>query len=290
MLRPEVDANRANWDERVESHLHAYGAEAFARDSDAVTAVVRDDYEKLSRFLREGSVRGLTLAHLQCHIGTDTLSWARLGAHASGLDFSGEAVAAARQLADRAALPCAFVQSDVTEAPLAFQRTFDVVYTSIGVLPWLHDLTAWAAAVSELLTPGGFFYLRDAHPMLSAIDYGSEEDRLIVSGPYFPTETPMRYDDGTTYADGDVRLSNRVTFEWPHSVSEVVQSLLDAGLILKMLSEERTIPWKALPFLVPTSEGFALPQGSDRLPLTFSLVAQKGSSGKALMSVIPGDC
>jgi 23S rRNA G2069 N7-methylase RlmK/C1962 C5-methylase RlmI len=53
-----------------------------------------------------GDVRGKRVLHLQCHIGLDTLRLARLGAVATGLDFSAVAVNAARR-------PCA---ADWTES------------------------------------------------------------------------------------------------------------------------------------------------------------------------------
>ena len=34
-----------------------------------------------------GDVSGKTLLHLQCHFGQDTMSWSRLGAIATGVDF-----------------------------------------------------------------------------------------------------------------------------------------------------------------------------------------------------------
>ena len=51
--------------------------------------------------------------HLQCHIGTDTVSLARLGASMTGLDFSGPAVGQARSLAARIGADARFVQADV---------------------------------------------------------------------------------------------------------------------------------------------------------------------------------
>src|SRR6266566_4805181 len=47
-----------------------------------------------------GDVRGRSLLHLQCHFGMDTLSWARLGALVTGADYSEEAIAVARSLAE----------------------------------------------------------------------------------------------------------------------------------------------------------------------------------------------
>jgi SAM-dependent methyltransferase len=269
-----LNANRVNWDERVDSHLRAYGADEFVAARDALTGTVREDLRLMAAHLPAGTVAGLTMAHLQCHIGMDTLSWARLGASVTGVDFSEASIVAARELADRAGLDARFVVSDIDGVRRAVPDAFDIVYTSIGVLPWLPRLDTWARAIFDLLTPGGLFFVRDAHPMLNAIDWDSS-DQLILGPPYFESGTPLRYDEGTTYADDDVRLTNSVTYEWPHSLSEILQSLLAAGLEITSFEEHRTIPWQALAALEEGPDGFVLPGSTDRLPLTFSLTARR---------------
>ncbi|BDZ45964.1 class I SAM-dependent methyltransferase [Naasia aerilata] len=271
----EVAANRANWDERVPSHVRAYGAESFAGDSGAISAVVRADAVSLAPHLPGGSVKGLRLIHLQSHIGTDSISWARLGADVVGVDFSRESVQAAHALAARAGVDCRFFECDVVDAARVVGERFDVVYTSIGVLNWLPDLPRWAEAVRDLLAPGGVFFLRDAHPMLNAVAFDSPVDALRLGRPYFGLEGPIRYEDGTTYADPGVRLRSAVTFEWPHSVSDIVQALLDVGLVLRAMDEGTTIPWQALGALVETPRGWVLPGAMDRLPLTLKIVATR---------------
>ncbi|WP_231727597.1 MULTISPECIES: class I SAM-dependent methyltransferase [unclassified Rathayibacter] len=270
-----VEANRVNWDARVSDHLIAYGADAFADDPDANR--VLGDLALMAPHLPGGSVEGLDLVHLQCHIGTDSLSWARLGARVTGTDFSAEAVSAARGLAARAGLEAEFVQTLNDDAPAVLGREFDVAFTSVGVLIWLADLDAWARTIHTLLRPGGLFFLREGHPMMSALAYERDDDLLVVTEPYFPTGEPQRFDDGTTYASDTLIEEHVTTYQWPHSLSEILGSLLRAGLTIVSFDEHTTIPWKALPTLVPTAEGFVLPDGRERLPLMFSVAARKSS-------------
>jgi SAM-dependent methyltransferase len=274
-------ANRANWDERVPAHLVAYDVKGFVSDRSRISSVVQEDLPLMAPHLPGRSPAGLELVHLQCHIGLDTLSWARLGANVTGLDFSPAAVAAARDIAQRAGLPAAFVESDVASAAEVLGRQFDVVYTGVGVLPWLPDLASWARVVGALLRPGGLFHLRDSHPMLNAVDYDSPDDVLRLGQPYFATGRPLRYNHGTTYADANVQLTNAATYEWPHALSEIVQALLDAELRLMAFREHQTIPWQALPHLVPTGNGWGLPADRERLPLMFSVTAARPSENHA---------
>lgn len=271
-----VEANRANWDARVSDHLSAYGAEAFADDPAANW--VLSDLALMAPHLPNGSVEGLDVVHLQCHIGTDSLSWARLGARVTGTDFSGEAITAARGLAARAGLDVEFVQTLNEDAPALLGREFDVVFTSVGVLAWLSDLDSWARTIHTLLRPGGLFFIREGHPMMNALAFERDDDLLVVTEPYFSTGSPLRFDDGVTYASDNLIEDHVTTYQWPHSLSEILGALLRAGLTLLSFDEHTTIPWKALPSLTPTPEGFVLPSGHERLPLMFSVAARKAGS------------
>ena len=271
-----IAVNQRNWDAVVPEHVLAYGVDDFVADPGRITSVVRDDLAALAAHLPGGSPAGLDVAHLQCHIGLDTLSWARLGARVTGVDFSPAATSAARQIAERAGLAARFVDSDVDGAADACQEQFDVVYTGIGALCWLPDLDRWAQVAARLLRPGGVFYVRDAHPVLYALDPHRTDGQLVLTQPYFGG--PARHHaHTTTYAGGAVPDGHADTYEWQHSVGEVVQALLDAGLVLSTLAEHRTIPWRALPQLVRTDAGWALPAGDDRLPLTFAVTARRPS-------------
>ncbi len=272
-------ANRENWDDRVEPHLEGYRVDRFAAEPDRISDVVLEDRPLLEPHLPGGSVAGLRLAHLQCHIGTDTLSWARLGAEVVGVDFSSESIGAARRLADASGLSdrSSFVESTVDEAPAHVGGTFDVVYTSIGVLCWLRDLDAWARTIDALLAPGGVFFVRDAHPLLNALDDERTDDALVVTRPYFANGEPLRYDDPSTYAGAEgARVEHSVTFEWPHSIAEIVRALLGVGLTIVDFAEHRTLPWQALPQMIEEGGAYVLPANRDRLPLAFSVVARKG--------------
>ncbi|MDQ3793524.1 MAG: class I SAM-dependent methyltransferase, partial [Actinomycetota bacterium] len=147
-----LEANRANWDERVPIH-----AEGELYD----VASFKEGQERLRPFelVEVGDVSGKDFIHLQCHFGIDTLSWARRGARVVGLDFSAPAVERARELAAELGLDAKFVQSDVYEAVGSLGgRDFDVVYTGLGALNWLPDIRRWAGVVAELVRPGGYLY------------------------------------------------------------------------------------------------------------------------------------
>ena len=210
-----------------------------------------------------GDLTGLDVVHLQCHIGTDTVSLARLGGRVTGLDFSPGALAVGRDLAARAGLDVTFVESELYGAPdvLGAER-FDLVYTGIGALCWLPDIRRWAETVAALLRPGGRLYLREGHPVLWATDEIGP-GRLELRYPYFERPEPTRFEEAYTYTDGDP-LAEPVGYEWNHGLGEIVQAVLDAGLASTRLVEHDEVDWPAYPWWSRPADGhWRLPDGRD---------------------------
>jgi len=177
----EVAANQANWEARAMLHakFSFYNVDRYVAEPELISGVVEWDRRIL------GDVKGLDMLHLQCHIGTDSLSWARLGARVTGLDFSRESLRAAEELCRRAGAEVTFVQGDVRRAHQLLKRQFDIVYTSVGVLCWLPDIYAWAEAVAACVRPGGRFYIRGGHPLISTFEYGRDDTLLVCRSHYF---------------------------------------------------------------------------------------------------------
>ncbi len=268
------DVNRASWDERVPAHVASagYQVDRFAADPSFLSEVVRFDQPRL------GDISGLRGVHLQCHIGTDTVSLARLGASMTGLDFSAPAVAAARQLATGIGADATFVQGDVYAAPdLLGRGEFGLVYTGIGALCWLPGIRRWAEVVSALLAPGGRLFLREGHPMLWSLADAREDHLLVVQYPYFERPEPNVFDDDGTYVTTDTVFQNTVTHEWNHGLAETITALQDAGLELTALAEHDSAPWEALPGMMEQSEDgeWRLADRPWRLPCTYTLQAVK---------------
>ncbi|TQK19601.1 methyltransferase family protein [Microbacterium sp. SLBN-154] len=262
--------NLANWQDRAALHEEAYGLEAFD-DPEHLSEVASDDLAALLPFV--GTLRGKDLCHLQCHIGTDTVSLARAGARVTALDFSDRALEVAARPAERAGVDVTWVLGDVLEARTHVSGDFDIVYTSVGTIGWLRDLDRWAMQIAALLRPGGLFYIRDGHPMLYTIDEDADDD--LVRHRYFADGTAQMWDDDSTYA-GDGKVAHSRTYEWPHPLSETINSLISAGLRIEKLEEGRVLPWRFSGRMVPVDHGWMWPEGvRDRIPATFTIIARK---------------
>src|SRR5215471_3086073 len=255
--------NRRAWDLRTRAHLESdfYGVASFKEGRLSLRPPEREEL---------GDVRGRSLLHLMCHFGMDTLSWARLGARVTGVDFSEEAIAAARGLAAELDLDARFVQADLYELPDVLDERFDIVVTTYGVLSWLPDLDGWARVIAHFLRPGGTFLIVEIHPFIGLFDEVDGELRLTGSlfdrGP-FESETVR------TYADGrDLPPHAEHNWFWP--VSTVVTALSGAGLRIERLRELPVDVRQRLPSMVRGDDGYWRLPG-DPLPLLFTCVATR---------------
>jgi SAM-dependent methyltransferase len=280
-LRRDVDSatvdealrkNRELWDAWTKIHVGSkfYDVPSFRTGERPIRVA---DYEREE----VGSVDGKTLLHLQCHFGLDTLSWARLGATVTGVDFSEEAVAAARELASEVGVPARFVVSDIYGLPDVLDERFDVVYTSCGVLGWLPDIVSWGRVAAHFVRPGGFLYLTEIHPVAEVFENeGVEPGELRLAYPYWSHAEPLRFEVKGSYADREAPTDGLVEYGWDHSLGEILTSLADAGLRLEFIHEFDFVRWP-VDFLVEGGDRrWRLPEGSKgTLPLFFSLKATK---------------
>jgi SAM-dependent methyltransferase len=266
-----IRENNALWDEWTAIHARSafYDLEAFKQGG------VRLSPEEIAEI---GDVTGRELLHLQCHFGIDTLSWARLGAHVTGADFSERAIDLARSLAVELGFPDArFVRSDLYDLPSVLDGDFDVVYTSRGVLCWLPDIRPWARVVAHFVRPGGTFYMTEVHPVVEAFEpEGVEPGELRLAYPYWEHAAPLSFAVQGSYADPTAQVATAREHSWGHGLGEIVTALAEAGLRIESLREYPFLDWQ-LGFLEPSPDGrFRLPAGTiGELPLSFALRASK---------------
>ncbi|WP_370971567.1 class I SAM-dependent methyltransferase [Amycolatopsis sp. cg9] len=264
--------NKANWDERAQLHAASpdYDFAGFA-DPAHLSAVVRFDRPLL------GDIGGLRAVHLQCHIGTDTVSLSRLGASMTGLDFSGAALAEARKLAEAAGASIDFREANVYDAvEVLGAGEFDLVYTGIGALCWLPSAGRWASVVAGLLRPGGRLFIREGHPMLLSLD--ETADPAVPRYPYFEHAEPLVFDEPGTYVATDRPLTHSVSHSWNHSLGEIITALLDNGLALTAFTEHDSVPWNAIPGQMVHDEAageWRLKDTPSRIAASYTLQAVK---------------
>jgi SAM-dependent methyltransferase len=283
-MRPDLhEQNRLSWNAATTAHNSHKGDQAafFRAGGDTLFP---EELELL------GGVDGLDLLHLQCNSGQDTLSLARRGARATGVDISDEAVRFARELSAGSGVAAAFERADVYDwlaGAGGEGRRFDVVFSSYGAIGWLSDLVAWARGIAGVLRPGGRFVLVEFHP--AAMMLGED---LRPAWPYRTGGTPIHMEEGigdyvagsgegllhgAEYQPGVQDFRNpHPTAEFAWGIADVVTALLEAGLVLEALREW---PYSNGCVLFPgmRQEGrrFYAPPEVPELPLMFGIVARQ---------------
>ena len=258
--------NRELWNELTPIHAGSefYDVEGFKAGKSTLKAI---ELEEL------GNVSGKSLLHLQCHFGLDTLSWARLGARVTGVDFSDRAIVMARSLSKELGIKADFIHSDIYELPETLSSEFDIVFTSYGVLCWLADLRQWGEIIAHFLKPGGTFYMVADHPLTNIFQSSEEDDELKVTYSYFHTPEPVKWASPGTYADTSANVSHPA-YEWTHSLSDVVNALISAKLCIDFVHEFPVCAWQRFPSMEQDEAGWWRLKG-DNIPLSFSLKATR---------------
>nr|WP_321222156.1 class I SAM-dependent methyltransferase [uncultured Psychroserpens sp.] len=257
------EVNRQTWNEKVKIHAKSdmYDLEAFKSGKSSLM---------LYELKALGNVEGKSMLHLQCHFGQDTLSWSRLGAQCVGVDLSDEGITLAKSLNEELKLDASFVCCNVLDTSKYIKDTFDIVFTSYGVIGWLPDLKPWGKMIAERLKKGGVFYMAEFHPIVWMFDY--LDGKAIMKYGYMQDDFIYEEYEGT-YANEESKMISK-EYGWNHGLSEVVNALIDAGLQIDYLNEFDESPYNVLPDLEETKSGNYVTK--DKLyPLIFEIKATK---------------
>ena len=266
MADKQLESNKHLWNTLTRAHLPSdfYDVEGFRAGRNQLLPIEISEV---------GDVRAKSLLHLQCHFGLDTLSWARLGALVTGVDFSERAIESARSLAAESALEAEFICSDIYALQKVLDRQFDIVFTSYGVLGWLPDLGKWARIISHYLKTGGIFYIAEFHPLVYLFNRRSDGADLFVSRSYFSKAEPEKLLGGCDYASG--LKHDLIFYEWQYTLGKVINSLIRAGLRIQFLHEHPECPCSWFPAMKKDPGHRIWRIEGDPIPLTFSIRAIK---------------
>lgn len=263
----KISANQEGFNLRARAHLQSsyYDVERFKQGHNMLRRLEKEEL---------GDVRGKSLLELQCHIGVNSMSLARMGATVTGTDISDEAIDIARGLAEELDLDARFVQANLYDLPTVLDGEFDMVFTGYGTLSFLPDIPQWARVVAQFLKPGGTVTIVEIHPILNLFD--DVDGELRVARSLFQSRQ-MHHEMSKSYADrisDEVSVAKHSIYGWRWTVEEVVNALVGAGLTIERLRE---VPYDArqrLPLMVPDGDhNWRIP--GDPIPLSFACVARR---------------
>lgn len=260
-----LNINKKAWNIKTSMHINSefYDLPSFKKGENTL---------KNAELELLGDMYGKTVLHLQCHFGQDTMSLSRMGAKATGVDFSEEAISSARKLAEELNLNTEFVLADIYDLPIHLQGQFDVVFTSYGVVGWLPDMDKWANIIHKFLKPGGTFVMVELHPAVWMFDNDFEK----ITYSYF-NETQIIETEKGSYADRN-DATEITTITWNHSLAEVMSSLLNQGLQIQTFNEYAYSSYHCLNRMIEDSPGkFILEPFGNKLPMMYAIKAIKPS-------------
>ncbi|TDR20486.1 class I SAM-dependent methyltransferase [Marinicella litoralis] len=251
--------NKHSWNQRVETHFNSdfYDVPGFLAGKTALNEI---------ELAALPDVAGLSLLHLQCHFGLDSLSWARLGAEVTGVDISDAAIQKANELKAKTQLKADFIAADVYSFGESNQQQFDLVYTSYGAICWLPDLVRWAQVISRCLKTGGTFYMAEFHPIID----------LMAGYEYFHRDDPdiSLEDTYTENCDG----SQHEFAVWAHPMGDVINALIKAGLVIESVEEFDYSPYNCFAGMQEKQKGrFYLTHKDHHVPMVYAIKAKKSS-------------
>ncbi|ESU28791.1 Methyltransferase type 12 [Flavobacterium limnosediminis JC2902] len=258
-----LNINKKTWNNKTDVHVTSdfYDTESFLNGKNTLNDI---ELELL------GDVSGKKILHLQCHFGQDTLSLARLGAKATGVDLSDKAIEKAREFNSKLHLDAEFINCDVYDLPNHLEEQFDIIFTSYGTIGWLPDLDKWAKVVSNFLKPGGKFVFAEFHPVVWMFDNDFKE----VFYSYFNME-PIIEDESGTYADREAEISTQ-TVTWNHPLSEVLNAVINNDLEIKSFNEYDYSPYNCFNETEEFETGkFRIKHLGNKIPMVYSLTAIK---------------
>lgn len=256
-------ANKDLWNKRTVVHKDSafYDLEGFKKGKSVLTSIELNEI---------GDVKGKKILHLQCHFGMDSLDWARRGAEVTGVDLSDEAIKEAKKLNNELGLSASFVCCNVYDTSVYVSDLFDIVFTSYGTIGWLPDLKLWAAMIAERLQPGGMFYMADFHPVVWMFD----DDFTHIKYSYENKDVIVVENEGT-YTDRNADIKGK-EYGWNHSISEILNALISAGLRIEFFNEHMYSPYSCFRNMVETEKGKWQIVGMEgKLPMVYSLKAIK---------------
>ncbi|MFR3272425.1 MAG: class I SAM-dependent methyltransferase [Slackia sp.] len=278
-----VNDTLASWNDRA--HVHANGGygdlDALASNSSHITGVAQRDFAVLAPHLPDNRSRACAFCICNAISAPTPFAGIVWAPRKSGVSIFLHIARIRTQARGKANVAVTFVQADVRKAAEALADqcgTFDAIVTSAGTITWLPELTAWAKSIESLLAPGGVFAIRDDHPMLFALD---NSGLSVVQDCFGGTE--VVYEEDSSYVtdpscEGNGgKLTHTVNHNWAHDFQEIIGALLQAGLVLESLHEHDVADWRSLPMLEfdEDDEGWRMPDGLPRIPLTFSIIARK---------------
>jgi 2-polyprenyl-3-methyl-5-hydroxy-6-metoxy-1,4-benzoquinol methylase len=255
--------NKDAWNKKTDVHLVSefYNQPEFLKGKNTLNSIELDLL---------GDIKNKSILHLQCHFGQDTISLSRLGANVTGIDISDNAIDIAKNTAKQLNVNTEFICCNIYDLPKHLNQRFDIVFTSYGTIGWLPDLNKWASIIAQFLKPSGVFVMVEFHPVVWMFD----DNFKNISYNYFNTGAIIENEVGT-YANKASSISQQCVC-WNHSISEVINSLINQQLFINCFDEYNYSPYNCFNNTIEfEANKFQIKHLDNKIPMLFAIKATK---------------
>jgi 2-polyprenyl-3-methyl-5-hydroxy-6-metoxy-1,4-benzoquinol methylase len=263
MEKDYLKTNQKLWDDKTKVHLNSkfYDVEGFKQGQSSLNPI---------ELTLIGDVSNLSILHLQCHFGLDSMSLSKMGADVTGVDLSNEAIKEANKLKNELGLDTKFIQSDVYALIGTLNEKFDLVFTSYGVLGWLPDMQKWAEVVSHFLKPKGKLILVEFHPVVWMFSYDFKNIEYAYS-----SDGPIVEITEGSYTDQNAKIANK-SISWNHGLAKVFDALLSKNLKIENFQEYNYSPYDCFNNTIEVnSKQYQIKGLENKIPMLYSIVARQ---------------
>lgn len=224
-------ANERWWDRHAREYLNDHGA--ILGDAEFIwgpEGLHEADVELLGRDLSGRDVLEIGCGAAQC-----SRYLALRGVNVTAADFSHEMLKNAERLSTEASTQFPLVRADARSLPFE-AGSFDVVFTSFGVLPFVPNLTDVHREVARVLRPGGAWVYSAMHPVRWMFPDDPTRKGMGVRHSYFDHEPYVERTGVLEYA------------EFHHTFADHMNSLRDTGFVVDKVIEpewpaDRDVVW-----------------------------------------------
>lgn len=254
-----TSTNRNHWNEVASVHQEKYVNNLLKLIADE-NFTTFDFVEK--KLFQQIQLSGKSVAQVNCNNARELISVKRAGAsRCVGFDISDEFIKQGETLKQAAGVDIELVCTDIYELGNAFDKQFDLLYITIGVLGWLQDLEAFFRILSRLLKPGGQIFIYEMHPILELFE---EDSGGTIRNDYFNKE-PYFTENENDYMNPDEVIESP-SYWFHHPLSKIFESLIAEGFKMIHFDEYAHDI---------SGRGEFLAEQEKRPPMCFSLIASR---------------
>lgn len=192
-----------------------------------------------------GDVQGIKIANICGSCGKKAIPLSILGASVTIFDISIENKRYACETAEAAGTQIDYVVGDVMDIDMwVYGGYFDVVFMEGGILHYFYDIDRFMSIMNNLLKNGGKMICSDFHPIHKLLDVLELGNQTI---DYFSTDIMECEMAHARFYDDEKRKKFPKCNIRRYTLSEIINSVINSGFIIKSFEEHPAWTNKKLP-------------------------------------------